>query len=106
MASHMNNTRWRVILPLLKDVARRIDVKWILDDESNGWTNRYLIPTDGYFEPLPLGPIAFREIEWILIDPIEFQSVKEKLIYLKLPITVEGQYLKIWGYTHHATNFV
>lgn len=106
LASHMNNTKWGLLLPALKDIALRIDVKWLLQEEPNGWTTQYLIPSPTYFEPLPLGPVTFRELEWLLIDPIEIELAKSHLAELKIPFSLEGRLLKVWGYSSHAVNFV
>lgn len=106
LASHMNNTKWSSLLPVLKDIALKIDVKWLLQDEPNGWTTQYLIPSPTYFEPLPLGPITFREIEWILIAPVNVELANRQLKILKTPFTAEGDFLKVWGYSSHAVDFV
>lgn len=106
LASHMNNTKWSSLLSTLKEIALKIDVKWLLQDEPNGWTNRYLIPSSTSFEPLPLGPITFREIEWLLIDPINMELAKSHLAELKIPFTVESNFLKVWGYSSHGVSFI
>lgn len=67
---------------------------------------KYLIPSPTYFEPLPLGPITFRELEWLLIDPIEIELAKFHLAELKIPFSLEDRLLKVWGYSSHAVNFV
>jgi len=106
LTSHMNNTKWSVLLPSLKEHASQIDVKCLLASEPNGWTSQYLIPTPSYFEPLPMGPIPFREIEWVIINPIDINKSKEYLLSIKIPHTIESNYLKVWGYSERAVNFV
>ena len=106
MTSYMNNTKWETLFANLKEYTSRIDVKCILFDKRNGWTSEYLVPAPKYFEPLPMGPIAFSEIEWLLIDPKNYESTVKYLEECGVPFSIEDGLVKIWGYSESAVKFV
>ncbi len=106
LVSHMNNSRWSDLLPILNSLASRIMVKPLLWEDEETWTDQFLIPFDGYFEPLPMGPIKYSEIEWLLIDPINVEICKNRLKEFKVAFTEENNLYKIWGYTDSGRNFI
>ena len=106
LVSHMNNSRWSSLLTGLDAIAKRIMVKPLRWDDKPVWTNRYLIPVDGYFEPLPIGPIKFSEIEWLEIEPKNNEECEKELKEVKAAFTKEGSCFKVWGYTDRGKNFI
>lgn len=67
LAGYANDTRWQKFLGSIVPLDMDCRVKWIFGGPSR-W-NRWLLPADGYFENVSAGPIVFREIEWLELDP-------------------------------------
>lgn len=72
LVSVSNNTRWRQFVAALAELPPQFRVKWLFADEPLSW-GALFSPVSGYLEQGGLGPIPFREIEWIEIDPIQHQ---------------------------------
>ena len=74
LVSFSNNTRWKnfTASKILK-LPLQFRIKWIFRDTAASW-GRLFSPVDGYLEQGDLGPIPFREIEWLEIDPIQRKS--------------------------------
>ncbi|MEL6382745.1 MAG: DUF6678 family protein, partial [Cyanobacteria bacterium J06626_18] len=62
-----NNTRWRQLTDNVKGLPLRSRIKWVFEPEPTTW-GTWSIPTNGYLEHDGLGPVPFREIEWLEID--------------------------------------
>jgi hypothetical protein len=106
LSSHMNQTKWKIILPRLKTLGVVINLKWLFDDNETGWSKNYLIPTDGYFEETHLGPILFREIEWLELKSSNRDVLSHELVSNNIPHSCENDVFKIWGYSSHGIDFV
>ncbi len=106
LTSHMNQTKWSRILPCLNSLEAEIKLKWLLDNQPTNWSSKYLIPADGYFEEIILGPIPFREIEWLDLKPKESEKMTNLLKELNIPYSIEADVFRIWGYSNHGVEFV
>lgn len=69
LASFANNGRWSAALAALLTLDVRIRLKRVTDDEASDW-GRFCLPVPNVVEPLSFGPVEFREIEWLEVDPI------------------------------------
>jgi hypothetical protein len=106
LTSHMNKTKWSEILPLLRELDAEVKLKWMFEGPQENWCKNYCLPVDGYFEDPSLGPIPFREIEWIAIKVKDTEKMKTLLKELHIPHSMEDTGFKIWGYSSHGINFV
>ncbi|MFK7885242.1 MAG: DUF6678 family protein [Gammaproteobacteria bacterium] len=112
LTSYANRTRWARFFESVKRLELLTRVKWLLGNEAHGW-GRWKIPTDGYFEHFGLGPIPFREIEWVeirsgksvyrgrLVDSEELNfsaEITSALEKSKLDYSSEEGLFRIWGY--------
>lgn len=102
----MNQTKWSEVLLQLKSLSVQVRLKWLFDSSPGSWSGNYLLPVDGYFEETSLGPIPFREIEWLELRANNLKALKETLITLNIPFSREGNHLKIWGYSSSGVDFV
>jgi len=112
LVSCSNDTRWRQLTHQLEGQLFRSRVKWIFAFEPTDWGTWFLF-TDGYLEHSNIGPIPWREIEWLEIDSIERQF-RGKLVPdreidrsvmlasilndCRAVFTTEGTIYRIWGY--------
>ena len=48
-------------------------VKLLEEPPLEGWTDYLGLPTPSYFEPF--GPYLIRDLEWIMIDPVERKKI-------------------------------
>jgi hypothetical protein len=74
-----NISTWHKLVETIKPIRPAIRVKWSRDKEPTGWNPWIIIPSDSYLETGGLGPIPFREVEWIEIDPTH-KAVRGQLI--------------------------
>ena len=106
LSSHMNQTKWNVILPQLKPLEAEVNLKWLFSESETGWSKSYLIPTEGYLEVTRLGPISFREIEWVELKSNDNEKLSNALKSNNIPHSYENGVFKIWGYSSHGVDFV
>ena len=100
LASYMNNSKWQCLLPNLKLVDAEINCKWIFDKDPSGWTRSYSIPAPQYFEATLIGPIRFREIEWLEIRTPNNDSLCNLLSEGRVHYSQIGSIYKVWGYAN------
>lgn len=43
-------------------------MKWSGDNEASSWNPWLIMPVDGMLETGQIGPVLFREVEWVEID--------------------------------------
>ena len=112
LASYANKTRWTEALSELESFDLLARLKWLFDDELSKWS-RWIIPVPGYLEVLSFGPIPFREIEWLEINPrvekwrgalVEPEIVdhRSKVVYVlansRLIYSEHDGVIRVWGY--------
>ena len=105
LTSHMNQTKWSKVLPCIKLLDTQIKLKWLLENEPTNWSMNYLLPTNGYFEEIRIGPIPFREIEWLDIKPNDSEKMTKLLKEFNIPFSIENVAFRIWGYSNHGVDF-
>ena len=64
----MANIDWYKIVDIIQRYKTAVRIKWtgVCDDPE--WGCWVIIPTDGYIETGDIGPVPFREVEWLEID--------------------------------------
>ena len=102
----MNQTKWAEVLPHLQPELDQIRLKRLFDSTPGIWSGQYLLPVEGYFEVTRLGPIPFREIEWMELRTDNLEALEGTLKKLSVPFSKENNLLKIWGYSAAGVDFV
>ena len=64
----MTNIDWYKIVDTIQRYKIALRIKWAGDCDEPEWAPWVIIPTDGYIETGGMGPIPFRDVEWIEID--------------------------------------
>jgi hypothetical protein len=105
LASHMNQKKWARVLPMLRDFDAVVRVKWLFDEAQQEWSGRYLLPVAGYFEETRLGPIPYREIEWLELKVGDVAGLRTILKEMHIPFSLDGDIIRIWGYSNHGVHF-
>ncbi len=59
---------WEKVVSTIQRYRPAVRVKWIGDPDVPDWAPWVLIPIDGYIETGRMGPVPFRDVEWIEID--------------------------------------
>ena len=59
---------WESIVEAIQRHRLGVRVKWTGDSDEPEWAAWAIIPTNGYIEVSTIGPIAYRDIEWIEVD--------------------------------------
>ncbi len=59
---------WESIVEAIQRHSLAVRIKLTGDSDEPEWASWAIIPTNGYIEISTLGPIAFRDVEWIEID--------------------------------------
>lgn len=60
---------WSKLVEAIRDLQPGVRMKWSGDDEPPPWERWLLVPVVGYLETGRIGPVPFREVEWVEIDP-------------------------------------
>lgn len=60
---------WSALVKAIRDLRPAVRMKWSRDDETPPWEPWLLVPTVGYLETGRVGPVPFREVEWVEVDP-------------------------------------
>lgn len=116
LVGYTNDTRWRELFAELDKQGLRSclssRLKWLFQEELTAWSF-WNIPVAGYIEYGDLGPIAFREIEWLEIDAVEHRRVgalipdrdkdrsgvlEEVCKQCRVALSVNDTVFRIWGY--------
>ena len=112
LVSYSNNTRWDQFLNVALKLPLRFRMKWVFDAEPASW-GLLIIPTQGYVEGGTLGPITYREIEWLEIDSVErrcrgtlvsdleidhSEKVESVLTAHRMTFSVESKVYRVFGY--------
>jgi hypothetical protein len=59
---------WLTLVEAIKDLSPGVRMKWSGDDSPPAWERWLIVPTDGYLETGRVGPVPFREVEWVELD--------------------------------------
>lgn len=59
---------WESIVEVIQRHSLAVRIKWNGDSDDPEWASWAIIPTKGYIEISTIGPIAYRDVEWIEID--------------------------------------
>jgi hypothetical protein len=59
---------WHRFVDAIKPFHPAVRVKWSGDTEPTVWEPWVIIPSASYLETGTLGPVPFREVEWVEID--------------------------------------
>ena len=59
---------WEKVVITIQRFRPAVRIKRTGDSSVPEWAPWAIIPTDGYIETGSMGPVAFREVEWIEID--------------------------------------
>jgi|LakMenE18May11ns_1017448.scaffolds.fasta_scaffold9689307_1 hypothetical protein len=70
----MTNIDWYKIVDTIQRYKIALRIKWAGDCDEPEWAPWVIIPTDGYIETGGMGPIPFRDVEWIEIDTSRFNK--------------------------------
>lgn len=70
---------WNDFVRAICPFAPAVRLKWSGDDAPTPWQPWMIIPVADYLEVGSLGPVPFREVEWVEVDP-ERRSEKGRLI--------------------------
>ena len=96
LTKHMNNTKWNKLFNALFINKPEIQLKWLFEEDPYSWTKTYLVPSTNYFEVTSLGPIPYREIEWIRIKNI---AMKDQLLDSHISFIEQNNYLEVNAYS-------
>lgn len=77
--------QWDEIVAIVRELRLKARVKPRGREPSPEWTTFLIVPVPGYVESSGCGPLPFREVEWIEIDPVR---VSER--GLRVPPAVEN----------------
>jgi hypothetical protein len=70
---------WPRLLEAIGPLRPAVRVKWLGDAEPTKWEPWIIIPSDSYLETGTMGPVPFREVEWVEVDPAR-TNVKGRLV--------------------------
>ena len=59
---------WDSIVEAIQRYSLAVRIKWNGESDDPEWASWAIIPTKGYIEISTIGPIAYRDVEWIEID--------------------------------------
>ncbi|ROU09296.1 DUF6678 family protein [Lysobacter enzymogenes] len=62
--------QWDAIVALIRELRLKARVKPRGSPPPPEWTTFLIVPTRSYVESSGCGPVPFREVEWIEIDPV------------------------------------
>ncbi len=70
---------WESIVEAIQRYNLAVRIKWNGDSDDPEWASWAIIPTKGYIEISTIGPVAYRDVEWIEID-VSMTSENGRLI--------------------------
>src|SRR5438552_2848636 len=70
---------WPRLLDAIGPFRPAVRVKWSGDAEPTTWEPWIIIPAESCLETVTMGPVPFREVEWVEVDPARM-SVKGGLV--------------------------
>jgi hypothetical protein len=59
---------WETIVEAIQRYRLAVRIKWNGDSDDPEWASWAIIPTKGYIEISTIGPVAYRDVEWIEIE--------------------------------------
>ncbi|QQQ00667.1 DUF6678 family protein [Lysobacter enzymogenes] len=62
--------QWDAIVAVVRELRLKARVKPRGSPPPPEWTTFLIVPVPGYVESSGCGPLPFREVEWIEIDPV------------------------------------
>ncbi len=68
LAEVMAKIYWKKIVDTVQRYDVAVRVKWTGDPDDPEWAPWVIIPTDGYIETGGMGPVPFRDVEWLEIE--------------------------------------
>jgi hypothetical protein len=60
---------WPTLVAVIRELRPPVRMKWSGDDEQPPWEQWIIVPSPSYLETGQVGPVPFREVEWVEIDP-------------------------------------
>ena len=60
---------WRYVVDTVRSLRLSVRVKWSGQEDCTPWQPWIIIPAQGYLETGSLGPVPFREVEWVEVSP-------------------------------------
>jgi len=75
----LHNSTWHRLVDAIKPFRPAVRVKWSGDTEPTVWGPWVIISSVSYLETGNLGPVPFREVEWVEID-LARQGVSGRLV--------------------------
>lgn len=63
-----HSSTWHRLVDAIKPLRPAVRVKWSGDSEPTRWEPWIIISSVSYLETGTLGPVPFREVEWVEID--------------------------------------
>src|SRR5262245_44705608 len=70
---------WDDLVRSIESFRPAVRVKWSGDDMPTEWEPWLIVPVPSYLETGRLGPVPFREVEWVEIDPA-YENVRGRLV--------------------------
>ncbi len=81
---------WNHIVETIQKHHPAVRIKWNGDPGTPQWCSGVIIPTGGYIETGPMGPVPFRDVEWIEVDAAQ-SSQNGRLVPCNDPLAIMNQ---------------
>ena len=87
---------WPALVAAIREFRPAVRMKWSGDDDQPPWEQWIIVPVPSYLETGQVGPVPFREVEWVEIDPLgREEEVSHALSVASIPFSRVGHVFRV-----------